>query len=111
MLKKKQGIVVEENTNQEIQTETLPVLLHYIKEHFALKNEHDLHLFQSPEISTGNASPAQDTRLAVSYLQTHRTQHDDISLEIPGDKAMLLRYVAYVYIRSREYFTPQGARN
>jgi len=82
-----------------------------MKERFALKNEHDLHLFQSPEISTGNASPVQDTHLEVSYLLPHRTQRDDISLEIPGDKAMLLRYVAYVYIRSREYFTPQGARN
>lgn len=82
-----------------------------MKERFALKNEHDLHLFQSPEISTGNASPAQDTLLAVSYLLPHRTQRDDILLEISGDKAMLLRYVSYVYIRSREYFTPQGAGN
>ena len=73
-----------------------------MKEHFALKNEHDLRLFQSPQISTDNASPAQDTHLAASYLQHHRTQLDDISPEIPGDKAMLLRYDAYVYIRSRE---------
>ena len=82
-----------------------------MKEHFALKNEHDLRLFQSPEISTGSASPVQDKHLAVSYLQHLRTQLDDISPEIPGDKATLLRYAAYVYIRSREYFTPQGARN
>ena len=86
-------------------------MLHYTKEHFALKNEHDLRLFQSPEISTGSASPVQDKHLAVSYLQHHRTQLDDISPETPGDKATLLRYAAYVYIRSREYFTPQGARN
>ena len=74
-------------------------------------NEHDLRLFQSPKISTGNASPVQDTHLAAPYPQLHRIQHGDISQEIPSDKAMLLRYVAYVYIRSREYFTPQGARN
>jgi hypothetical protein len=66
----------------------------YEGEHFALKNEHGLRLFQSPEISTGNASPAQDTHLTVSYLQHHRTQHDDISPEIPGDKATLLRYAS-----------------
>ena len=82
-----------------------------MQERFALKNEYDLHLFRSPEISTGNDSPVQDIHLEVSYLLPHRTQRDDISLEIPGDKAMLLRYDAYVNIRSREYFTPQGARN
>ena len=83
-------------------------MLQYAKEYFALKNERDLHLSQSPEISTGNASPAQDTHLAVSYLQTHRTQHDDISLEIPGNKAMLLRYVAYVYIAHANILRPKG---
>lgn len=82
-----------------------------MKGYFALKNEHDLRLFQSPKISTDNASPLQDTHLAVSYLPPHRTQHVYISLEIPSSKAMVLRYVSYVYIRSHEYFTPQGARN
>ncbi|SOD21165.1 hypothetical protein SAMN06297164_3250 [Nitrosomonas ureae] len=72
-------------------------------------NDHDSPLFQSPKISTGSASPPQDTHFSASYLQSPRIQHEDISLEIRGVKAMLLRYIAYIHIRSCEYFmSPWG---
>lgn len=76
-----------------------------------MRNEHGVCLFKSPEISTDNVSPSQDTYLTVSYPYLHRIQHNDIYLEIPSDKAILLRYVTYVYIRSRKYPMPQGAGN
>ena len=62
------------------------------------------------KISTDNAFPAKDKDLAMSNLLFYRTQCDDIFLETLSNKAMLLCYFAFDYIRLHKYFTPQGMR-
>ena len=55
-------------------------------ERIAPENEHDHHLFQSPEILAGNGLRFPNTRPAKFHLPAHQTQRADISPEITDDK-------------------------